>query len=51
MATDQGLLNDEQIEKCPVLVLGNKIDRQGAVSEEEFKSIFGLYSLCTGKVM
>lgn len=46
-----GLLNDEQIERCPILILGNKIDRQGAVSEDEFKTFFGLHSLCTGKAV
>ena len=33
----------------PVLILGNKIDRPGAASEEEVKDSFGLNGLVTGK--
>lgn len=29
------LLTDEQLANCPVLILGNKIDRPGAASEDE----------------
>jgi len=43
------LLTDEQLMDCPVLILGNKIDRPGAVSEEELRQIFGLYGVTTGK--
>ena len=43
------LLTDEQLANCPVLVLGNKIDRPGAASEEELRQIFGLYGQTTGK--
>lgn len=35
---------------CPVLILGNKIDRPGAGSEEEIRNTFGLYGQTTGKV-
>lgn len=44
-----GLLNDEQIEKCPVLILANKIDIHGAASEAEIMNYFGLHPLATGK--
>ena len=43
------LLTDEQLANCPVLVLGNKIDRPGAASEDELRQIFGLYGQTTGK--
>ena len=43
------LLTDEQLSNCPVLVLGNKIDRPGAASEDELRQIFGLYGQTTGK--
>jgi GTP-binding protein SAR1 len=44
------LLTDEQLANCPVLILGNKIDRPGAASEEELRNVFGLYGQTTGKV-
>jgi len=43
------LLTDEQLANCPVLILGNKIDRPGAASEEEIRNTFGLYGQTTGK--
>ena len=43
------LLTDETLANCPVLVLGNKIDRPNACSEEELRNIFGL-NCTTGKV-
>lgn len=43
------LLLDESLSNCPVLVLGNKIDRQGALSEPELRSYFAL-NQTTGKV-
>ncbi|KAE8747786.1 hypothetical protein FOCC_FOCC005398 [Frankliniella occidentalis] len=42
------LLTDETLANCPVLVLGNKIDRPEACSEEELRGCFGLHST-TGK--
>ncbi|CAB3361902.1 GTP-binding protein SAR1b [Cloeon dipterum] len=43
------LLSDEQLASCPVLILGNKIDRPQAVSENELRQYFELYGLTTGK--
>ncbi|WP_411023115.1 ADP-ribosylation factor-like protein, partial [Salmonella sp. s51228] len=34
------LLRDEQVANSPILILGNKIDRPGAASEEEIRMIF-----------
>lgn len=45
----QSLLTDEQLANCPVLILGNKIDKPGAASEEEIRSLFSLYGQTTGK--
>lgn len=42
------ILTDETLANCPVLVLGNKIDRPEACSEEELRGFFGLHST-TGK--
>lgn len=42
------LLLDESLSNCPVLVLGNKIDRQGALSEQELRGYFAL-AQTTGK--
>lgn len=44
------LLTDEALSNCPVLILGNKIDKPGAASEDEIRNYFGLYQLTTGKV-
>jgi GTP-binding protein SAR1 len=44
------LLTDEQVIHCPVLILGNKIDKIGAVGEQEIRHIFNLNGLTTGKV-
>uniref|UniRef100_A0A1W7R9L6 small monomeric GTPase n=1 Tax=Hadrurus spadix TaxID=141984 RepID=A0A1W7R9L6_9SCOR len=44
------LLTDEQLCNCPVLILGNKIDRPGAASEDELRAYFDLYSMTTGKI-
>ena len=43
------LLTDEQLAACPVVILGNKIDRPGAASEDELRQLFGLYGQTTGK--
>lgn len=44
-----GLLSDPQIAHCPILVLGNKIDKFGSVSEEYLKLLFEIANICTGK--
>lgn len=46
----QSLLQDEQVAQCPILVLGNKIDKPIAVSEDFLKQALNIYHLCTGKV-
>lgn len=43
-------MTDETIGNVPILILGNKIDRQEAVSEERLREMFGLYGQTTGKV-
>jgi len=43
-------MDDEQVAHCPILVLGNKIDKPGAASEEQLKACLNIYGLTTGKV-
>ncbi|XP_012506761.1 PREDICTED: GTP-binding protein SAR1b [Propithecus coquereli] len=43
------LMTDETIANVPILILGNKIDRPEAISEERLREIFGLYGQTTGK--
>lgn len=45
----QSLLQDEQVASAPVLVLGNKIDKANALSEEHLKHYMGITNLCSGK--
>lgn len=44
------LLTDESLSNCPVLILGNKIDKPGAASEDELRNYFSLYNQTSGKV-
>lgn len=43
------LLGDEQVASAPVLILGNKIDKPGAASEDEIRTMFGLHGQTTGR--
>lgn len=43
------LLNDESLSTCPILILGNKIDKQHAASEDMIRHTFSLDHITTGK--
>ena len=43
-------MTDETIANVPILILGNKIDRPEAISEDRLREMFGLYGQTTGKV-
>ena len=43
------VLMDEAIRDTPLVVLGNKIDKYGAVSEQELRLALGLGGQTTGK--
>lgn len=43
------LLTDETISNVPILILGNKIDRPEAISEDALRVTFGLHGHTTGK--
>jgi len=45
----ESLLTDEQVAACPVLVLGNKIDKPNALSEEQLKWHLNIQQFSTGK--
>lgn len=47
----ESLLADEQVAACPVLVLGNKIDKANALGEDQLKWHLGIANICTGKVI
>lgn len=44
-----GLLNDEALSSCPILILGNKIDKPQAASEDGIRHFFSLDTITTGK--
>lgn len=45
----QHLLEDEALSMCPILILGNKIDKPQAASEDMLRQYFCLDTLMTGK--
>lgn len=44
------LLNDEHCQDCPIVILGNKIDKIGAIGEQDIRNFFNLNGLTTGRV-
>ncbi|CAB3406165.1 unnamed protein product [Caenorhabditis bovis] len=45
----ESLLQDEQVATAPILILGNKIDKPNALSEDQLKWQLNIQHLCTGK--
>jgi len=45
----QSLMDDEQVAQAPILILGNKIDKPGAASEDELRYYMGLQGKTTGR--
>lgn len=45
----ESLISDEQVAMAPILILGNKIDVQGACSEEDIRHVMGIHGKTTGK--
>uniref|UniRef100_A0A1I8BID1 small monomeric GTPase n=1 Tax=Meloidogyne hapla TaxID=6305 RepID=A0A1I8BID1_MELHA len=43
------LMQDEQVSSAPILVLGNKIDKPNALSEDQLKYYLAIQQYCTGK--
>jgi GTP-binding protein SAR1 len=43
------LLRDEQVANCPIMILGNKIDKPNALSEDHLKHYLSIPQFCTGK--
>lgn len=43
------LVSDEQLANCPILLLGNKIDKIGAAGEQEIRHVFNLNGKTTGQ--
>ncbi|CAJ0602138.1 unnamed protein product [Cylicocyclus nassatus] len=45
----ESLIRDEQVAGAPILILGNKIDKSTALSEDQLKWQLGIQHMCTGK--
>uniref|UniRef100_A0A914CFI1 small monomeric GTPase n=1 Tax=Acrobeloides nanus TaxID=290746 RepID=A0A914CFI1_9BILA len=46
---DPETIPDEQVADCPIMILGNKIDKPDGLGEEDLKHRLGITQLCTGK--
>jgi GTP-binding protein SAR1 len=46
----ESILADEQLANCPILILGNKIDKVGAAGDQEIRHVFKLHGKTTGQV-
>lgn len=42
------LMQDEQVSAAPILILGNKIDKPNALSEDQLKYYLSIQQHCTG---